>query len=389
MARLLAYTSPARGHLYPISGVLSELHLRGHEIHVRTLSSEVGTLTALGFHAEPIAPQIEQLPLDDWRWKTGEESLAGVFRTFAARTEHEVPDLQRAIAAVQPDALLVDITTAGAAAVAEAGTIPWAQWIPFLQHDERVPDATLVPFTFSPAGMEALNAPRRGLGLAPVDDIADVWRAPLYLYFTAEPFEDPRPHYPPAFRFLGPGLWEPPTTAPPWLDEIEGPLVVVTASSEYQRDDALVETTLQALRRDKIHVLASTVAHDPDRFAVPENARVARWLPHGPLIQKAACVVCHGGMGITQRALAAGVPVCVVPFGRDQFEVAGRVVTVDAGTRILPDRLTETELRTAINGAMTMRAGAQRVAAGFAQAGGPSAGADAIESLLTTNSPHH
>jgi UDP:flavonoid glycosyltransferase YjiC (YdhE family) len=94
-------------------------------------------------------------------------------------------------------------------------------------------------------------------------------------------------------------------------------------------------------------------------------------------------------MGITQRALAAGVPVCVVPFGRDQFEVAGRVVTVDAGTRVLPDRLTETELRTAINGAMTMRAGAQRVAAGFARAGGPSAGADAIESLLTTNSPHH
>jgi len=389
MARILAYTSPARGHLYPITGVLAELHRRGHEIHVRTLSSEVATLQALGFHAAPVAPAIEQLPLDDWRWSTGEESLAGVFRTFAARALHEVPDLQGAVAAVDPDALLIDITTVGAAAAAEAGALPWAQWMPFFQHDERVPQATLVPFTFTPAGMEVLNAPRRRLGLAPVDDTGDAWRSPLYLYFTAEPFENPRRHYPPTFRFVGPGLWEPPAKTPVWLETIDEPLVVVTASSEYQLDDTLVETTLQALRAEKMQVLASTVAHDPDRFDVRENARLARWLPHGPLIERAACVVCHGGMGVTQRALNAGVPVCVVPFGRDQFEVASRVTAVEAGTRVLPEALTPAVLRSAIYEAITMRAGAQRVAAGFARAGGPPAAADALESLLTTRTVHH
>jgi hypothetical protein len=30
-------------------------------------------------------------------------------------------------------------------------------------------------------------------------------------------------------------------------------------------------------------------------------------------------------LGTTQKALARGVPVCVVPHGRDQFEVARRV----------------------------------------------------------------
>ena len=35
--------------------------------------------------------------------------------------------------------------------------------------------------------------------------------------------------------------------------------------------------------------------------------------------------VTHGGIGATQKALARGVPVCVVPFGHDQFEVARRV----------------------------------------------------------------
>jgi MGT family glycosyltransferase len=305
-----------------------------------------------------------------------------VFRTFIERSVHEVPDLQRAIADVEPDLLLVDITTPGGAAVAEAGTIPWAQWIPFFQHDARVPNATLVPFTFAPPGMEALNAPRRRLELAPLVDTAEAWRAPLYLYFTAEPFEVDGLDLPPSVRLVGPGLWEPPGEAPEWLQDIDHPLVLVTASSEYQRDDALVEMALQALRSDDVTVVATSVAHDPERFDVPANARLERWVPHGPVIERAACVVCHGGMGITQKALAAAVPVCVVPFGRDQFEVAGRVTAVNAGTQLLPDALTPEALRAAIHDARTMGAGAERVAAGFARAGGAPAAADALEALL-------
>jgi MGT family glycosyltransferase len=390
MARFLAYTSPARGHLYPITATLLELRDRGHDVHVRTLASEVEALQRLGLHAEPIAAAIEQLELDDYDWNTPEEALAGGLRSFGERSMHEVTDLQRAINDIEPDVLLVDITTPGAAAVAEAGTIPWAQWIPFFQHFALVPNAspelTLIPFTLAPIGMEVLNAPRRRLGLAPLADPAEAWRAPLYLYFTAQPFELEDLDLPPSFRLVGPGLWEPPAEAPDWLEDLDQPLVLVTASSEFQRDDALVETTLQALRTDNVHVVATTVAHDPTRFDVPANARVERWLPHGPVIRKAACVVCHGGMGITQRALAAGVPVCVVPFGRDQTEVAGRVTAVGAGTQVLADALTPATLREAIHEATTMRAGAERVAAGFDRAGGAPAAADALESLLVPQS---
>jgi MGT family glycosyltransferase len=389
MARFLTYTSPARGHLYPIAATLLELADRGHDVQVRTLTSEVEALRRLGLHAEPIAPAIEQLELDDYDWDTPEEALAGGLRTFGERSIHEVPDLQRAIADVDPDVLLVDVTTPGAAAVAEAGAIPWAQWIPFFQHFALVPNAapelTLIPFTLAPIGMEVLNAPRRQLGLVPLADPAEAWRAPLYLYFTAEPFEVDELDLPPSFRLVGPGLWEPPAEPPAWLESIDKPLVLVTASSEFQRDDALIETTLQALSSDDVEVVATTVAHDPEGFEVPANARVERWLPHGPVIRKAASVVCHGGMGITQRALAAGVPICVVPFGRDQTEVAGRVSAAAAGTQLSLEALTPTTLRTAILKAMTMRAGAERVAAGFARAGGAPAAADELESLLTTS----
>jgi MGT family glycosyltransferase len=390
MARFLTYTSPARGHLYPITATLLELRGRGHEVHVRTLASEVEALQALGLHAAPIAPAIEKLELDDYDWSTPEEALAGGLRTFGRRSVHEVPDLQRTMADVDPDALLVDVTTVGAAAVAEAGTIPWAQWIPFFQHFAVVPNAspelTMIPFTLAPIGMEVLNAARQRLRLAPLAEPGETWRAPLYLYVTAEPFEVEGLELPPSFRLVGPGLWEPPAEAPDWLEDVHQPLVLVTASSEFQRDDALVETTLQAMRSDDVRVVATTVAHDPQRFDVPTNARVARWLPHGPVIRKAGCVVCHGGMGITQRALAAGVPVCVVPFGRDQTEVAARVVAAGAGTQILREELTPEALRAAIHEAMTMRAGAERVAAGFGRAGGAPAAADALESLLVPQS---
>lgn len=386
MARFLAYTSPARGHLYPIVATLLELRRRGHEVHVRTLASEVDALQAVGLPADWIAPAIEALPLDDWRWSTPEEALAGGLQTFRERSVHEVPDLERAISDVDPDALLVDVTTVGAAALAEAGELPWAQSIPFFQHFALVPGAspepTLIPFTLSPVGMEVLNAPRRQLGLAPLARPADAWRAPLYLHYTAEPFEVAGLDLPPSFRLVGPGLWEPPAEAPGWLEDLDQPLVLVTASSEFQRDDALIETALEALGSEEVSVVVTTAAHDPERFQTPANARLSRFLPHGPLVRKAACVVCHGGMGITQRALAAGVPVCVVPFGRDQSEVAGRVTGAGAGTQVLPDALNPKFLHSAIREAMAMRAGAQRVADGFARAGGAPAAADALDSLL-------
>ena len=59
-------------------------------------------------------------------------------------------------------------------------------------------------------------------------------------------------------------------------------------------------------------------------------------------------MICHGGMGITQKALAHGVPVCVVPFGRDQFEFARRVAVARAGTLLPAKRLTVARLRASL-----------------------------------------
>jgi UDP:flavonoid glycosyltransferase YjiC (YdhE family) len=73
--------------------------------------------------------------------------------------------------------------------------------------------------------------------------------------------------------------------------------------------------------------------------------------------------------------------VCVVPFGRDQLEVARRVEVAGAGTRLPAGRLSPARLRAAVVRAMKRAEGARRVADAFRAAGGPVAAADAVEQL--------
>lgn len=72
----------------------------------------------------------------------------------------------------------------------------------------------------------------------------------------------------------------------------------------------------------------------------------------------------------------------VVPFGRDQHEVAARVVAADAGVRLNRKHLSPEKLRAAVHQARTKAPGARRVAQGYAAAGGAAAGADALEELV-------
>jgi MGT family glycosyltransferase len=235
------------------------------------------------------------------------------------------------------------------------------------------------------ASLPALNATRRSIGVRPLNTADEMFTvAPLLLYMTAEPFEYPRSDWPATVRMVGPCCWEPPSEAPAWLDEITRPLVLVTTSSEFQDDGRLVRTALDALAGEDVQVVATLPAAKL-QGQIPANARVETFIPHGPLLERAACAITHGGAGATQKALAAGVPVCVVPFGRDQLEVARRVEVAMAGTRLPAQKLDAARLRKQVRLAMTKQDGARRVADGFRASGGPQAAADAVETLAAAS----
>src|SRR3982751_3952599 len=111
MAKILAYTSPALGHMLPISALLCELSRRGHVIHLRTLSAGVDMGLRLGFATDTIDPRIEAIEHDDWKARKPPEALKRAFVVFGRRAALEVPDLADAIARVKPDAMLIDVLT--------------------------------------------------------------------------------------------------------------------------------------------------------------------------------------------------------------------------------------------------------------------------------------
>ncbi len=139
---------------------------------------------------------------------------------------------------------------------------------------------------------------------------------------------------------------------------------------------------MAALSDLPVHVVATFPAGVPSDLDVPPNATVCQFVPHGPVLDRAVCAVTHGGMGATLRALDRGVPVCVVPFGRDQHEVAMRVEVAGCGTRLPARRLTPGRLRDKILEAATMADGAARVAGGLAATGGVRTGAELVERRL-------
>lgn len=406
--KILAYTTPARGHLYPLVPILDELARRGHRIAIRTLASEVALMNDRGFEAAPIDSGIESLEHEDYLARTPPAKLKRGMATFGARSGHEVADLRNVIDEHNPDALLIDCMAWGASAEAERGALPWAQWFPYplpLASRDVPPfgpglppahgplghirDALLRPLlsgALDRAALPALNVTRASVGVPPFRTAQEIFGvAPLLLYMTAEPFEYPRSDWPAAVRMVGPCSWEPPSDPPAWLEEINRPLVLVTTSSEFQDDGRLARTALDALAGEDVQVVVTLPAAKLDG-QIPANARVERFIPHGPLLERAACAITHGGAGAAQKALAAGVPVCVVPFGRDQLEVARRVEVANAGTRLPAQKLNVKRLRKCVQLAMTKRDGARRVADGFHASGGAHAAADAFERLATA--PH-
>jgi UDP:flavonoid glycosyltransferase YjiC (YdhE family) len=405
MAHILAYTTPARGHLFPLVPILDELRSRGHEIALRTLASQVSLMRERDFDAAPISARVEAITQDDWRAGNSRAALARSVGVFCARAEYDALDLQQAIAKERPDAVIVDINSWGGLAAAEAWGGAWATFCPYplpLRSSDAPPFGPGLPPARGPMGrlrdsilrplvlgtiekmmLPGVNNIRSGLGLPLLGALDDLFRRPpLLLYLTAEPFEYPRSDWPKSVVMVGPCAWDPPEQPPVWLTKMTQPVVLVTTSSEFQDDGRLIQTAFDALAGEPVAVLATLPAGDPARFRVPANARLEPFVPHSAALDRAVCVITHGGMGATQKALARGIPVCVAPFGRDQLEVARRVEVAQAGTRLPASQLRPDRLLAKMREAITKTDGAKRVAESFAAAGGPSAAADVFEGRL-------
>jgi UDP:flavonoid glycosyltransferase YjiC (YdhE family) len=119
--------------------------------------------------------------------------------------------------------------------------------------------------------------------------------------------------------------WQPPA----WWTELDGsrPVVVVTQGTLANRDlSELIEPTLTGLADLDVTVVAA-LGREVSALSVPvpPNARAAEFIPFDVLLPKADVYITNGGLGGTQQAIAAGVPVIVAGLTEDKPAVAARV----------------------------------------------------------------
>jgi MGT family glycosyltransferase len=131
----------------------------------------------------------------------------------------------------------------------------------------------------------------------------------------------------------------------------------------------LLQRAADALGQLPVRGLVTTgPAVDPAVISAPDNVTVTRWARHADVLPHCSAVITHGGHGTVLKALIAGVPLIVVPLGRDQPDNAGRVVHAGAGVR-LRKNATASALRTAVSRVTEdprYRAAARRMAARLA-----------------------
>jgi len=188
---------------------------------------------------------------------------------------------------------------------------------------------------------ETLDELRRSVGLAADPGVEALRRSP-YLTMVPASLEDAAALEPPTtLRFHDPAVDALPHDLPRWWAADDAPLVYVTFGSiagGMEMTAPVYRLALEAVADLDVRVLF-TVGHDADfeRFgAAPPNVHIERWVPQGDVLAHADAVVCHGGSGSTLGALAAGVPIVVMPLFADQPLNARRIVATGAGISVAP-----------------------------------------------------
>jgi MGT family glycosyltransferase len=207
--------------------------------------------------------------------------------------------------------------------------------------------------------LPTLNRARAAFGLAPLNHVYDHYdRADRLLIGLASAFDFPATRLPSNLRYVGPLLdlpaWAHPWTAP-WADRPARPRVLVSLSTSFQNQAALLRRIIAALGTmdlDAVVTVGPAMEKENEKFEAPPNVSVVHSAPHDTVMKEVSLVVTHGGHGTVARSLLHGVPLLVLPMGRDQGDNAARVVARGAGLK-LADNATEQEIVSAVGRLVT------------------------------------
>jgi UDP:flavonoid glycosyltransferase YjiC (YdhE family) len=318
-------------------------------------------------------------------------------------------DVKETIASSAVDMIVTDYILTGVYVAAEAAGIPCVSFVPTVY---PLPAPGLPPFGsgFSPAkglsgkirdsvvnfllqrlwnmNLKGLNKTRRRFGLPPAKSIKDqMLRVRRMLVLSSSVFDIPTA-LPAHAVYCGPQLEDAsqlPSWQPPWHDNDKTPLVLISLSTTYQAQEDLIRRVLCAVEDLPVYVVVTLgYSLSPDQFQAPANAKLVPFVPHQQILPHTALAITHGGHGTVLGALSYGVPLICMPMGRDQGDVAARVVWRGVGIKI-SKKATPQAFRSAIVRVLndsSYRDKAKTIASDMARKNEPARAITGLEALI-------
>ncbi|SFP83532.1 nucleotide disphospho-sugar-binding domain-containing protein [Amycolatopsis rubida] len=420
MPRFLLSTMPALGSAalgHVLAGALVE---RGHEVVWHTGKEHESLAAEAGARFSPFDRTLSYAglpPAPD----PGERGFAAVStmmrRLLVDRAPGQVADYETILSWFDADVLITDGHCLGARLTHERGGPRWAvlnetALIGISPEDPPhglggLPPATLAgrlrnrarTFATRRIALRSLQAAyrdcRAGMGLPPGrSTVFDALVSPyLHMQPTCPVFEYSRRRLPPQLHFTGPLQPGVPSDfmPPPWWDELRHsrPVVHVTQGTNGSDPEELVWPAVRALAERAGLVVVTMPGLEPD-VRLPENVRVAPYLPYQAVLPHADVMVTSGGYSGAQLALANGVPMVVAGSRGDHPEVGARIAWAGAGIWLDGSRPAPDRLAAAVDEVLSdprYRENAVRLQAHFQAADGPATAAALLERLARGGAP--
>lgn len=134
-----------------------------------------------------------------------------------------------------------------------------------------------------------------------------------------------------------------------WLARDGAPVVYVSLGSFLSVRSDVLARVAEALRGLEVRVALASGSTPRDQLGpIPPSWLVRRELPQVTILRRAALAVSHGGNNSVTEAMAAAVPLLLLPLSTDQFAGAAAIEEADLGTALDPNAATSAQLRTAI-----------------------------------------
>jgi UDP:flavonoid glycosyltransferase YjiC (YdhE family) len=341
---LILATGGAGGDLQPLIAATRGLHQRGHEITLFGDSSAANSVRDLGIKSIVSPPENDLGPYVVTmlhRSLNMDPSKQGqmVLDLLVDWADKYTPLVEKVVRENKFDLLVTSTFGADVAyRVTRERDLPWS--------------AINSTFYFGP------ESPRDAsieFGIRSVECFRDylnsfLQKCPLVLHSTDAQFDYNLTNLPANNFYVGPLIWEAPSENIEYLEEPGKPWVLVTLSSQEQDDIPLADETLRVLSQQEVRV-ALTIGRghqSTELKAVPANVRIGQYIPHSRVLERSILMVSHAGHGSVMKALWYGVPMVLVPWGRDQPGVAARTEHLGVAKVVARNQLADGSLANAI-----------------------------------------